>query len=90
MHSDGTAKREALRQWHLGTVRPLARLLEHELSARLDAPIRLRFDGYPRDMVSRAQVFAKLILAAEGVTVEKALAIAGLDGGCGMTSHRNY
>ena len=45
--------------------------------ARLDAPIRLRFDGYPRDMVSRAQVFAKLI-AAEGVTVEKALAIAGL------------
>ena len=75
--SDGTAKREALRQWHLGTVRPLARLLEHELSARLDAPIRLRFDGYPRDMVSRAQVFAKLI-AAEGVTVEKALAIAGL------------
>ena len=75
--SDGTAKREALRQWHLGTVRPLARLLEHELSARLDAPIRLRFDSYPRDMVSRAQVFAKLI-AAEGVTVEKALAIAGL------------
>ena len=75
--SDGTSKREALRQWHLGTVRPLAKLLEHELSRRLDAPVKLRFDGYPRDMVSRAQVFAKLI-AAEGVTVEKALAIAGL------------
>lgn len=29
--SDGTAKREALRQWHLGTVLPLARVLGHEL-----------------------------------------------------------
>ena len=75
--SEGTAKRGALRQWYLGTVRPLARLIEYELSQRLDAPIRLRFDSYPRDMVSRAQVFAKLI-AAEGVTVEQALAIAGL------------
>ena len=71
------SKREALRQFHLGTVRPLARLIEYELSQRLDAPIKLRFDSYPRDMVSRAQVFAKLI-AAEGVTVEQALAIAGL------------
>ena len=75
--SDGTSKREALRQWHLGTVKPLAKLLEHELSRRLDAPVKLRFDGYPRDMVSRAQVFAKLI-SAEGVTVEQALKVAGL------------
>ena len=75
--SDCSAKREALRQWYLGTVRPLARLIEYELSQRLDAPIRLRFDSYPRDRVSRAQVFAKFI-AAEGVTVEQALAIAGL------------
>ena len=75
--SDGTSKREALRQFHMGTVRPLARLLEHELSARFDTPVALKFDGYPRDMVSRAAVFAKLI-AAEGMTVEKALEIAGL------------
>ena len=75
--SDGTSKREALRQWHLGTVKPLAKLLEHELSRRPDAPVKLRFDGYPRDMVSRAQVFAKLI-SAEGVTVEQALKVAGL------------
>ena len=77
--SDGTSKREALRQFHLGTVRPLAKLLEHELSARFDTPVKLAFDGYPRDMVSRAAVFSKLI-AAEGVTVEKALEIAGLAG----------
>ena len=77
--SDGTSKREALRQFHLGTVRPLAKLLEHELSARFDVPVKLKFDGYPRDMVSRAAVFSKLI-AAEGMTVEKALEIAGLTG----------
>ena len=77
--SDGTSKREALRQWHMGTVKPLARLLEHELSARFDTPVKLAFDGYPRDMVSRAAVFSKLI-AAEGVSVEKALEIAGLTG----------
>ena len=75
--SDGTAQREAIRRWHLNTVLPLARLVEHELSAKLESPVRLRFDGYPKDMVSRAQVFAKLI-AAEGITVEKALEIAGL------------
>ena len=75
--SDGTSKREALRQWHMGTVKPLARLLEHELSMRLDVPVKLKFDGYPRDMVSRAQVFSKLI-AADGVSVEQALSVAGL------------
>ena len=75
--SDGTAKREALRQWHMGTVIPMAKVLEYELSARLDTPIRLAFDSYPADMVSRSQVFAKL-MAAEGMTLDKALAIAGM------------
>ena len=42
--SDGTSKREALRQWFMGTVKPLARLVEHELSDKLDTDVRLRFD----------------------------------------------
>ena len=75
--SDGTSKREALRQFHLGTVQPLARQLERELSDKFNETVRLRFDGYPKDMVSRAQVFSKLI-AAEGMTKEMALAISGL------------
>ena len=75
--SAGTSQREGVRRWHLNTVLPLARVVEHELSAKLETPVKLRFDGYPKDMVSRAQVFAKLI-AAEGMTVEKALEIAGL------------
>ena len=74
--SDGTAKREAMRQWHLGTVQPLARVLERELSARLDAPIKLRFDLYNVDLAGRAQAFQKLV--AGGVAVAEALATSGL------------
>ena len=79
LDSDGTSQREAVRRWHMNLVLPIARLVEHELSAKLETEVRLKFDAYPKDMVSRAQVFAKLI-AAEGVTVEKALEIAGLAG----------
>ena len=75
--SDGTSKRESLRQWHLGTVAPLAKLLEYELSEKLQTKVKFQFDGYPRDMVSRAQVFSK-IAAAEGMTAHQALKIAGL------------
>ncbi len=80
--SDGTAKREALRQWHMGVVRPYGRLLATELTEKFAAPVTLKFDDYGRDLVSRAQVFSKLI-AAEGMTNAMALAISGLmaDGG---------
>ena len=33
--SDGTSQREAVRRWHMGTVEPLAKLLEEELSEKL-------------------------------------------------------
>lgn len=74
--ADGTAQREAVRRWHLGTVVPLARLLAHELSARLETEIRLRFDAYPLDLAGRAQAFQKLV--AGGVAVNEALAVSGL------------
>ena len=73
--ADGTSKREALRQWHLGVVRPLARMLSAELSEKFGTAIRLEFDNYPIDMVSRAQVFSKLA-AVEGVSPEMAMALA--------------
>ena len=76
LDSDGTSQREALRRWHMGTVMPLARLLEDELSRKLDAPIRLRFDGYAMDLQSRASTFQKLV--AGGVAVNEALAVSGL------------
>ena len=75
-NADGTAQREALRRWHLGTVLPLARVLEAELEAKLETPVRLRFDSYALDMVSRATVVAKLTQA--GVAPGVALAAVGM------------
>ena len=73
---DGTSQREAGRRWHLGTVLPLARLLEAELEAKLETPVRLRFDLYNVDLAGRAQAFQKLV--AGGVGVNEALATSGL------------
>ena len=75
-NSDGTSQREALRRWHMGTVRPLARMLEHELTAKLETPVKLKFDGYPLDLQARASTFKALV--AGGVAVNEALAVSGL------------
>ena len=46
--SDGTSQREAVRRWHLGTVSyRLPGLFEHELTAKLETPVELKFDSYP-------------------------------------------
>ena len=74
--SDGTSQRESVRRWHLGTVVPLARLLETELAAKLEGDCRLVFDAYPLDLAGRAQAFQKLV--AGGVAVNEALATSGL------------
>ena len=74
--SDGTSKRESLRQWHLGVVQPLARQLDVELSDKLETPVRLRFDLYNVDLAGRAQAFQKLV--AGGVAVNEALSLSGL------------
>ena len=74
--ADGTSQREALRRWHMGTVLPLARLLEEELSAKLEGRVRLKFDGYPKDLQARASTFKALV--AGGVSVNEALATSGL------------
>ena len=73
---DGTRMREGLRQFHLGTVLPVARLLEAELSAKLEAPVRLGFDLYNVDLAGRAQAFQKLV--AGGMPVNEALITSGL------------
>ena len=55
--SDGTSKREAQRQFFLGTVQPLARVLETELTEKFGVPVRLRFDLYNVDLAGRAAAF---------------------------------
>ena len=75
--ADGTAMRESLRQFHMGVIRPLAVLLETELTEKFGAAVSLKFDDYGRDMVSRSQVFAKLA-AVEGVSPELAMELSGM------------
>ena len=73
---DGTAQREVVRRWHMNTVLPLARILEHELTEKLEASVKLWFDNYAMDMVSRSQVVSKLTSA--GVALPVALEAVGL------------
>ena len=73
----GTAQRESLRRWHMNVLVPTARLLEEELSEKLEVPIRLRLDSYSRDQVGRAQTVSRLVAA--GVSLDVALSAAGLD-----------
>ena len=75
--ADGTSQREAVRRWHLNTVLPMARLLEYELTMKLESPVRLKFDMYAMDMVSRASVVSKLVTA--GVPIATAMAAVGMD-----------
>ena len=79
-----TALKEGTRLWHMGTVIPLARLIEHELSARLDAKVRLRFDSYPRDQMARSTVFAK----TDGRRGDDGRQGAGDRGGCWRENER--
>lgn len=76
MGDAGTAMRDATRNWMIQTVLPLARLLETELSNKLETEVRLRFDNYPLDLAGRAQAFQKLV--AGGVAINEALATSGL------------
>ena len=76
LDSDGTGQREATRRWHSNLVLPLARLVEHELSAKLETPVELKFDSYPLDLAGRAAAFQKLV--AGGVAVNEALITSGL------------
>ena len=79
LDADGTAQREAVRRWHQNTVLPHARLLQDELSQKLEGDVKLVFDSYALDMVSRATVVDKLVRA--GVPTATALASVGLEDG---------
>ena len=79
LDSDGTSQREAVRRWHLNLVLPLARMVEHELTAKLETPVELKFDSYALDMVSRPTVVAKL--AQAGVPMATALDAVGMGDG---------
>ena len=76
-NSDGTAQRESFRRFLHSSVVPLARLVEHELSIKLDAPVRLSFDQlFAADLSGRARAFQSMI--GGGMSLPKAAQLAGL------------
>ncbi|MDE2974562.1 MAG: hypothetical protein OXU64_07575 [Gemmatimonadota bacterium] len=75
--SDGTLARESWRQFLHGSVAPVARIVEAEVSDKLDSAVKLEFTGlYASDVAGRAQAFQKLV--AGGMAVPEALALSGL------------
>ena len=75
--ADGTALREAWRQFLHSSVTPVADIVAAELSDKLDADIKLNFDGmFASDLSGRARAFQSMV--GGGMPVEKAAALAGL------------
>ena len=76
--SAGTAAREALRRWLHTTLHPLARAVQTELRAGLNAPeLSLNFDGlFASDLSGRARAFGSLVKG--GMATDRAAALAGL------------
>ena len=76
-NSDGTAQRESFRRFLHSSVVPLAKLVEQELSTKLDAPVRLSFNElFAADLSGRARAFASMVTA--GMALDKAAGLAGL------------
>ena len=75
--SDGTALREAWRQFLFGTISPVAKLLEAELSEKLDVSVDLVFNELrASDLAGRARAFQSMV--GGGMEPAEAAALAGL------------
>ncbi len=74
---DGTARREAFRQFLHATLQPLGDLIARELSEKLEAPIALNLDRlFAADLAGRARAFQSMVGA--GMDPGKAAGLAGL------------
>ena len=76
--TDGTAMREGWRQFVMGAVEPVARMVALELAAKLDTP-GLRFDFsslWAHDLAGRAPSFKAMVTA--GMPLDRAAGLAGL------------
>ena len=77
--ADGTAQREAWRRWAMGPLAGLAAIVEAEIAAKLDLPVRLDFSGlWAHDLAGRASSFKAMV--AGGMDAAKAAGLAGLLG----------
>ena len=78
MDAQGTAQREAYRQFLFGTVAPLGRMVAAELTAKLGAPIKLDWEELrASDIAGRARAFGTMV-STGGMDVDRAAALSGL------------
>lgn len=77
-NADGVGQKEAWRRTMHGSISPLARLVEAELRAKLDAPtLALDFkDLFASDIVGRARAFGSMVTG--GMDIQEAAVKAGL------------
>ena len=72
--ADGTARREAFRQFMVGTLQPLGRVLETEASAKLDGEVCIRWHRLrAADITGRARAFNSLTAKDDKLTKPKRL-----------------
>ena len=77
MDAQGTAQREAYRQFLFGTVAPLGRMVAAELSEKLDTTIRLDWEELrASDIAGRARAFGTMVTG--GMEIDRAAALSGL------------
>ena len=77
--ADGVSQRESWRRFIWGSVAPLARVIGHELSSKLDLPTDLKFDFsalYASGITGRAAATRRLVEA--GMSISEAASITGL------------
>ena len=78
--ADGTAQRESYRRWLHGSVQPLARLVEHELSTKLETGARLSFRRLEAgDVSGRARAWRSLAGKDATMADGEARRLAGLE-----------
>ena len=76
--ADGTAQRESWRRFLHGSLQPVARIIEGELSAKLESPISLSFRSLmASDLAGRSRAFGSL--TSEKLTAAQAARLCGFD-----------
>ena len=77
---DGTAQREAYRRWLHGSVEPLGRIVEQELSEKLEAAVTLSFRRLEAgDVAGRARAWRSLVGKDAVMNEGDARRLCGLD-----------
>ena len=77
MAGSAQGSRESWRRFIFGSVEPLCRLVEEELSRKLESPVKISMEHtYAADIAARSGAFSKMVQA--GMDANKAAGISGL------------